>query len=108
MAQNAKTPKLSLRGFADIGINPGDAENLLLHEGPLDHIVAEVTMASFLEPHVIEDGAGVFQHAGTTAHHEPVIFQVKFRQVQVLVSLPFSIASVRRPVLRKSSRVTVG
>eukprot|EP00615_Pteridomonas_danica_P008232 CAMPEP_0114361890 /NCGR_PEP_ID=MMETSP0101-20121206/25166_1 /TAXON_ID=38822 ORGANISM="Pteridomonas danica, Strain PT" /NCGR_SAMPLE_ID=MMETSP0101 /ASSEMBLY_ACC=CAM_ASM_000211 /LENGTH=173 /DNA_ID=CAMNT_0001507279 /DNA_START=38 /DNA_END=559 /DNA_ORIENTATION=- len=44
-------------------------------------------MASFLEPHVIEDGAGVFQHAGTTAHHEPVIFQIKFRQVQVLRQL---------------------
>jgi len=61
---------------------------LLLHEGALDHILAQIVFTGFTKPHLVEYCGKTSQHARTTAQHESIILRVQGWHADVLDQLP--------------------
>ena len=59
----------------------------LFHERTFNHVVTLVAMARFLEAHVVQDAAGVFQHRRTAAQHEAVVGLRRCREAKVAEQL---------------------
>lgn len=55
----------------------------LLDESPLYYIMRFLSVTGFFESPPIQNLAGVFQHAGTAANHEAVVFRIGLWQADI-------------------------